>query len=83
MVDGRSGRLTRSPITELLMINNPLAREALKKAASTVNSGVRQGVSSLIEQETATLRNRVSYLERELAEMKDRVERLERDAGRR
>ncbi|MDQ3693660.1 MAG: hypothetical protein M3464_08535 [Chloroflexota bacterium] len=65
------------------MINNPLAREALKKAASTVNSGVRQGVSSLIEQETAILRNRISYLERELAEMKDRVERLERDAGRR
>jgi uncharacterized protein YceH (UPF0502 family) len=65
------------------MMNNPLAREALKKAATTVNSGVRQGVSALIEQETATLRNRVSYLERELAEMKDRLDRLERESGRR
>jgi predicted RNase H-like nuclease (RuvC/YqgF family) len=64
-------------------MNNPLAREALKRAASTVNSGVRQGVSTLIEQETATLRNRILHLERELAEMKDRIERLERDAGRR
>jgi hypothetical protein len=65
------------------MMNNPLAREALKKAATTVNSGVRQGVSALIEQETATLRNRVSYLERELTEMKDRLDRLERESGRR
>jgi hypothetical protein len=65
------------------MINNPLAREALKKAATTVNSGVRQGVSALIEQETATLRNRVTSLERELAEMKDRLDRLERSAGHR
>lgn len=63
------------------MLNNPLAREALKKAATTVNSGVRQGVSSLIEQETATLRNRVAHLERELDEMKDRLERLERGMG--
>lgn len=65
------------------MLNNPLAREALKKAATTVNSGVRQGVSSLIEQETATLRNRVAHLERELDEMKDRLERLERGMDRR
>lgn len=65
------------------MMKNPLAREALKKAAVTVNSGVRQGVSALIEQETTALRNRVSYLERELAEMKDRLDRLERNAGRR
>lgn len=65
------------------MMNNPLAREALKKAATTVNSGVRQGVSALIEQETATLRNRVAHLERELADMKERLARLERDAGRR
>ncbi len=65
------------------MLNNPLAREALKKAATTVNSGVRQGVSSLIEQETATLRNRVAHLERELDELKDRLERLERGMDRR
>jgi hypothetical protein len=65
------------------MLNNPLAREAIKKAATTVNSGVRQSVSALIEQETATLRNRVSYLERELADMRERLDRLERSIGRR
>ena len=65
------------------MMNNPLARQALKKAATTVNSGVRQGVSSLIEQETATLRNRVAHLERELADLRDRLNRLERNAGHR
>ena len=64
-------------------MNNPLAREALRKAASTVNSGVRQGVSTLIEQETATLRNRISVLEREVDELRERLARLEREVGRR
>lgn len=65
------------------LMNNPLARQALKKAASTVNSGVRQGVSSIIEQETATLRNRVAHLERELADLRDRLDRIERNASNR
>ena len=57
-------------------MNNRLAQEALKQAASRVKSGVRQGVDTLIEQETAPLRVRI-------AELEARVERLERRLGER
>lgn len=57
-------------------MNNRLAQEALKQAASRVKSGVRQGVDTLVEQETAPLRSRI-------AELEARVERLERRLGER
>ena len=57
-------------------MNNRLAQEALKQAASRVKSGVRQGVDTLVEQETAPLRVRI-------AELEARVERLERRLGER
>lgn len=57
-------------------MNNRLAQEALKQAASRVKTGVRQGVDTLVEQETAPLRSRI-------AELEARVERLERRLGER
>ena len=67
------------------MLRNRVAQQMLKETASRVGSGVRQGVSTLVEQETSTLRARVDQLERELAiahrqidELAQRVERLER-----
>jgi polyhydroxyalkanoate synthesis regulator phasin len=57
-------------------MNNRLAQEAIRQAASRVKTGVRQGVDTLVEQETAPLRARI-------AELEARVDRLERRLGER
>ena len=51
-------------------MNNRLAQEALRKAASRVKTGVREGLDVLVERETAPLRARITQLEA-------RVEKLE------
>jgi polyhydroxyalkanoate synthesis regulator phasin len=58
------------------MLNNRMAREALKQAATQVNQGVRDGARQLVEREVAPLRaqideleGRVTRLERQLAEL--------------
>lgn len=55
-------------------MNNRLAQEAIRQAATRVKSGVRQGVDTLVEQETAPLRARI-------AELEARVDRLEQRLG--
>lgn len=63
-------------------MNNRLAQQALRQAASRVKTGVQQGVEAFVEREVAPLRARVEQLERELAEVKRTqaalVERLDR-----
>jgi polyhydroxyalkanoate synthesis regulator phasin len=53
------------------MLNNRLAREALKQAATQVNQGVRDGARQFVEREVTPLRDRIDELE-------GRVARLER-----
>jgi ubiquinone biosynthesis protein UbiJ len=69
-------------------MNNRLAQQAIKQAASRVKSGVQQGAESFVEREVGPLRARVDELERELAEVRrdqqrlaERLERLERAGG--
>lgn len=53
------------------MLNNRLAREALKQAATQVNQGVRDGAKQFVEKEVSPLRDRIE-------EMEGRIARLER-----
>lgn len=53
------------------MLNNRLAREAIKQAATQVNQGVRDGARQFVEREVDPLRGRIEELE-------GRVARLER-----
>ncbi len=69
-------------------MNNRLAQQALRQAASRVKTGVQQGAESLVEREVAPLRARVEQLERELAEVRrvqsalvDRLDQIDRQNG--
>lgn len=65
------------------MLNNRLAREALKQAATQVNQGVRDGARQLLEREMAPLRERVDELETRVARLERQIAELlrERDRG--
>lgn len=67
-----------------MVLNNRLAREALKQAASQVNQGVREGARQLVDREVAPLRERVDELEGRVARLERQVAELlrERDRGR-
>jgi hypothetical protein len=65
-----------------VVLNNRLAREALKQAASQVNQGVREGARQLVDREVAPLRERVDELEGRVARLERQVAELLRDRDR-
>ncbi len=58
-------------------MNNRLAQQALKQAASRVKTGVQQGAESFVERELAPLRGRVEALERDLETANRRLRQTE------
>lgn len=66
------------------MLKNPLAREALKQAATQVNQGVKEGARQFVEREVNPLRERVDELEARVARLERQIAELvrERDRGR-
>ena len=70
------------------MMNNRLAQQAIKQAASRVKTGVQQGAESFVEREVGPLRARVNELERDLEHLRrehrslaERLDRLENASG--
>lgn len=64
------------------MLKNPMAREALKQAASQVNQGVKEGARQFVEREVNTLRERIDELETKVARLERQVAELMRDRDR-
>ncbi|MDQ2652187.1 MAG: hypothetical protein M3Z20_15040 [Chloroflexota bacterium] len=64
------------------MLKNPLAREALKQAATQVNQGVKEGARQFVEREVNPLRERVDELEGKVARLERQVAELLRDRDR-
>lgn len=64
------------------MLKNPLAREALKQAASQVNQGVKEGARQFVEREVNPLRERVDELETKVARLERQLAELLRDRDR-
>lgn len=67
------------------MLNNRIAQQAIKEAASRVKSGVQQGAESFVDREVGPLKERVAALEAELIELRrgqaalaERLARVER-----
>lgn len=61
------------------MLKNPLAREALKQAASQVNQGVKEGARQFVEREVNPLRGRIDELESKVARLERQVAELIRE----
>jgi polyhydroxyalkanoate synthesis regulator phasin len=64
------------------MLNNRLAREAIKQAATQVNQGVRDGARQFIEREITPLRDRVDELEGRVARLERQLAELVRERDR-
>lgn len=64
------------------MLKNPMAREALKQAASQVNQGVKEGARQFVEREVNPLRERIDVLETTVARLERQVAELLRDRDR-
>jgi phage shock protein A len=64
------------------MLKNPLAREALKQAATQVNQGVKEGARQFVEREVNPLRERIDELETKVARLERQVAELLRDRDR-
>lgn len=64
------------------MLKNPMAREALKQAASQVNQGVKEGARQFVEREVNPLRERIDELETKGARLERQVAELMRDRDR-
>jgi hypothetical protein len=64
------------------MLKNPLAREALKQAATQVNQGVKEGARQFVEREVNPLRERIDELESKVARLERQVAELMRDRER-
>jgi hypothetical protein len=64
------------------MLKNPLAREALKQAATQVNQGVKEGARQFVEREVNPLRERIDELESKVARLERQVAELLRDRDR-
>ncbi len=60
------------------MLNNRLAREALKQAATQVNQGVRDGAKQFVEKEVSPLRDRIEELEGRIARLERQIAELSR-----
>lgn len=61
------------------MLNNRLAREALKQAATQVNQGVRDGAQKFVEKEVSPLRDRIEELEGRIARLERQIAELSRE----
>jgi hypothetical protein len=66
----------------MMVLNNRLAREALKQAATQVNQGVRDGARQFVEREVNPLRERVDELEGRVARLERQVAELLRERDR-
>ena len=64
------------------MLKHPLAREALKQAATQVNQGVKEGARQFVEREVNPLRERVDELESKVARLERQVADLLREKSR-
>lgn len=64
------------------MLKNPLAREALKQAATQVNQGMKEGARQFVEREVNPLRERIDELEGKVARLERQVAELLRDRDR-
>lgn len=64
------------------MLNNRLAREALKQAATQVNQGVREGAKQFVEREVNPLKERIEELEGRVARLERQVSELLREKDR-
>ncbi|MCA9880823.1 MAG: hypothetical protein KC442_23660 [Thermomicrobiales bacterium] len=64
------------------MLKNPLAREALKQAATQVNQGVKEGARQFVEREVNPLRERVEELEGRVARLERQLAELLRERDR-
>jgi len=64
------------------MLKNPIAREALKQAATQVNQGVKEGARQFVEREVNPLRERIDELESKVARLERQVAELLRDRDR-
>ena len=60
------------------MLNNRLAREELKQAATQVNQGVRDGAKQFVEKEVSPLRDRIEELEGRIARLERQIAELSR-----
>jgi phage shock protein A len=66
---------------ESYVLKNPLAREALKQAATQVNQGVKEGARQFVEREVNPLRERIDELESKVARLERQVAELVRERG--
>jgi phage shock protein A len=64
------------------MLNNRLAREALKQAATQVNQGVRDGARQFVEREVTPLKDRIDELEGRIARLERQLAEVLRDRDR-
>lgn len=64
------------------MLKNPMAREALKQAASQVNQGVKEGARQFVEREVNPLREQIAELETKVARLERQVAELMHDRDR-
>jgi hypothetical protein len=64
------------------VLKNPLAREALKQAATQVNQGVKEGARQFVEREVNPLRERIDTLESKVARLEQQVAELLRERDR-
>ena len=64
------------------MLNNRLAREAIKQAATQVNQGVREGAKQFVEREVNPLRERIEELEGRVTRLERQVAELMRERDR-
>ena len=64
------------------MLNNRLAREAIKQAATQVNQGVRDGARQFVEREVNPLRDRIEELEGRIARLERQLAEVLRDRDR-
>ncbi|HLL51628.1 MAG TPA: hypothetical protein VK356_13245 [Thermomicrobiales bacterium] len=64
------------------MLNNRLAREAIKQAATQVNQGVRDGARQFVEREVTPLKDRIDELEGRIARLERQLAEVLRDRDR-
>ena len=64
------------------MLNNRMAREAIKQAATQVNQGVRDGARQFVEREVTPLKDRIDELEGRIARLERQLAEVLRDRDR-
>lgn len=64
------------------MLKNPIAREALKQAATQMNQGVKEGARQFVEREVNPLRERIDELESKVTRLERQVTELLRERDR-